>query len=522
VLLVSAAMLLALAAYANAFRGPFTYDDQAEVVNNESIERLNEPISLLRRNLTRPLTNLTYAIDFRMWGGRNVVGFHATNILLHTVNVGLLFAMTWTLVGRREKRESERSVAAFAAASLFAVHPLMTEAVSYVSSRSDLLVTLWVTAAFLLFWRGFLGRPRAFIGGWLAFAAGLLTKETAAVFPFLLLAGDAWLGEPGGWRRRVARVYLPLFGIIAIGAGYRIWLYLAVENARASTAGWDQAFIAGEVAIRYLGLLLLPWGQTVVHTVYHLTTWRDPRVAILASVSVVLVLGLVTVRRRAPIVLFAAAWFFLTLAPSSLLSLLAAVGQPMAEHRAYLPSVGFFLAVGWAAARLAEWMRGRFAAPMWILAAAGVCVLGALSALTVRRNAVWADPVALWREATVASPTIAASHLGLAEAYRSTDDCAQAEPEYARVIELRPSDPLGYRGLADCLIARGRVDDAVSLLRMAAGRLPADAEVRMRLAGILEQTTRDAEETLRLCREALSIDPQSRAASNCIARHAAQ
>ena len=134
-----AASLLAGLVYLNALHNPFIYDDHQVVVDNPSIRHLFDLRFIVLYRVTRPFVNLSYAIDRAVWGPQPF-GFHATNVLLHMLNVALLFQLARRLADDRAARSMTSSpVVAFAAATLFAVHPLMTEAVGYISGRAEVL-----------------------------------------------------------------------------------------------------------------------------------------------------------------------------------------------------------------------------------------------------------------------------------------------------------------------------------------------------------------------------------------------
>src|SRR5260221_13011559 len=122
------AALLAGLVYVNALHNPFVYDDYHTVVENTSIERLSNLRGIVLHDVTRPIVNFSYAADRALWGAKPI-GFHVTNVLLHMLNVVLVFTL-----GRRLAHDRDRGVlVAFAAAVLFAAHPMMTEAVGYIS-----------------------------------------------------------------------------------------------------------------------------------------------------------------------------------------------------------------------------------------------------------------------------------------------------------------------------------------------------------------------------------------------------
>src|SRR4029077_13055883 len=133
---------------------PFVYDDHRLVLENGSLAHLADLRGIVLHDLTRPLTNLSYALDFAVWGTRPF-GFHLTNVLLHLLNVVLLFRVA---LGMADP-SGRPTVVAAVAATLFAVHPMLTESVGYVSSRSEILCAAFFLPAFLCGrqWLGGLG-----------------------------------------------------------------------------------------------------------------------------------------------------------------------------------------------------------------------------------------------------------------------------------------------------------------------------------------------------------------------------
>ena len=152
--LCAIALLLALGVYRNALTNPFVYDDHLIVVENPSITRLSDLRAIVLHDVKRPLVNLSYAVDYAIWG-LAPFGYHATNLLLHLLNVGLLFAFARRAAADHDEpsprafHNGRELAVAFTAASLAAVHPLMTQAVGYVAARADLLSGTFVLAVLL-------------------------------------------------------------------------------------------------------------------------------------------------------------------------------------------------------------------------------------------------------------------------------------------------------------------------------------------------------------------------------------
>ena len=548
VVLAAVAAAMALVAHASVTQNEFVWDDEVEVVHNRSIQDLSRVRAVLQGN--RPVVNLSYAIDYRMWRGVDEHGFHLTNLRLHVVVVLLLFAFVRIVVrdmrfkGWEPGRAAE-NVTAFTAAALLAVHPMTTETVGYVSSRSELLCGAFALASLLCFRQAMQGKVLAFsrresatnsapsppartpVGwGWLAVALafwGLAvgSKETGGMLPFVFLAYDALLGpgERDGKRARLWRVHVPLISLIVVGGIARVWLFLAVEHPGIAPAPAYAFWSSAHVAVRYVGLLFVPVDQTIVHVVSRITSLHDRRI-----LEALLGLGLSAIialaaRRRAPLVSFGIVFFYLLLVPSSALTLLSAHGQVMSEHRTYVASFGFFMAVGAIVGSM--WMGAAFARGWWRPAAAVVFVaaLAVLISLTVARNRVWRDQVSLWSDAAEKAPNTWLAVYGLAESYRATGQCRAALEPYRKAVDLQPAKPDTYLGYASCLRNVGSTLEALQVLRSGMSRAPESTVLILALASMEERQFRNVPVALQLCQSALKISPGSDEAKSCVERN---
>ena len=309
------------------------------------------------------------------------------------MNVGLLF-----LLVRELSPTPNEELAAFGAAALLAVHPMMTEAVGYISGRSEVLCATFFLLALLSGrrWsvRGGARWAVATIGLWLA---ALATKETAAAFPFVFAACDGLWMTGNALRRRFVTVHLPLIVATVIAGLFRVAILGGVEYPGAVAVHWRFGLLALDVIRRYVFMLAVPSGQAAFHEVPDVgPLFGMPAMVVIVSTGLMVAL-LSRLRRWAPAASFGVLWFLLALLPSSTLILLGR-GEPLAEHRVYLASCGL-LAAGTAirrvsieAGRLSPWGRAMAGAALGL-------VLASLAADTVVRNLLWHDPVALWREA---------------------------------------------------------------------------------------------------------------------------
>jgi len=440
--------------------------------------------------------------------------------VLHGVNVLMLFLLVQLLAHSGGIGETAANVTGFLAAALLAVHPVMTEAVSFVSSRSELLATLMFLATVYAFRRGVVDGRRWFAIGSICFLLALAAKETAAVIPFVLLTADVIFSGKAASRKRLWRLHAPLCALIIAVGLVRAQRYLALEVPGAESAmTWQNAATVALVAVRYVGLLILPHGQSVVPPVYPIASIRDIRLVIVLVSIVAIVVLAVRVRRQAPLATFGLTWFALALAPSSVLGLLAETGLLMAEHRVYLPGCGLFMAV---AALIVPPVYRQTATLRRLVVVGGAvaATLFVLLYLTMERNRVWADPVRLWEEAARLAPDTPATHLGLGNEYLNSGQCDRAQQAYKRTIELSPISTDAYLGLASCLLGRNQVIEAYRILHEAMDNVPrGEIRIRLALAGLEESAFRRPAEAVRLCQEALAIQPRDPIAIDCVRRN---
>jgi tetratricopeptide (TPR) repeat protein len=484
VLACGGAVALAGLVYLNALHNPFVYDDHHTIVTNTSLVRLTDLRAIVLHDVTRPLVNASYAVDRALWGAAPF-GFHVTSVLLHMLNVAVLFALARRLAG---------SLAAFAAAALLAVHPMMTEAVGYISGRSEVLCATAFMLAVLAGRRwlrdGDAASGAVTIALWVA---SIAAKELGAMFPFVLFAYDRLLtdGGPIERRRRLRRVHLPLISTALLAGLVRVAILTRIESPSAAPVHWSYLLVAAEAVRRYAGLLVYPTGQSLFHEVARvdLIAWRG-----LLAVAAVAAIGALAwrLRRTDPIATFGIVWFLLVLTPAAVLTVLDR-GEPMAEHRVYLAACGLFLAAGEALTRLDRWAAGARVPLRHVAPVALALLIVSFGADTLVRNAVWHSPVALWRESVDLAPTHYRPRLMLGEALQDEGRQIEAAGEYRVAIQLRPADVTGRLKLGALLAVMGQFDEARHELLAVTALDPNNATARQALA-ILNQATPRAED----------------------------
>lgn len=489
--------------YLNSLHNPFVYDDHRLIVDNTSLSAFPNLLAIALHEMTRPLVNLTYAVDHAVWG-LDPFGYHVTNIALHAVNVALMFGLVWRWTASHATAHgpARLSVALVAgtAAVVFAVNPMMTQAVGYISGRSELLC-----ATFMLLATGAAGRwlttgrTRSAVATLSCWGAALLTKEVAVAFPFIVLAYDM-LVQPTSVLPKTARfwrVHLPLLGIAGLLAIVRLWVLRAVEY---DTTQIEPSFVLVQLeAVRRYAVLLLGQGpQSIFHQVLPfgpLWTLRSALTLLSAPAAWWLVRWL---RRVDSLSALGVVWFLSCLLPSSLLFVLGR-GEAMAEHRVYVASIGFFLVVGRLVGLSARVLQGQRLRTQRLAGCVGLVLIAQLGLHTVLRNTTWSDPVRLWRDAVVRAPGHWLPHLMLGEAYREQGRCDDAVPEYRTAIDGNPAEPFAYAKLGGCLLAQHDVQGAARVFTALQLAVPAsvDAAAGLALVAVVEDRLDDAQRLLR-------------------------
>jgi hypothetical protein len=527
------------AVYINSLTNPFVYDDFRLIVENTTLATPGNLQGVVWHDITRPVVNLSYALDAAIWGLRPL-GFHLTNVLLHSLNVLLVFACANALVRDDRARRHPAGVTdapcanlaranlaqnelaqtelaqpdenspliAVIAALLFAVHPLLSQAVGYISARSDLLCATFVLLTFLAARRFLLG------GGWLwavtavtTWLVGLGAKEVAALLPLALLTYDVLVLPHRDPISRRAVLHAPLLLIVLAAVALRVWVLRQVEYDAASAFDEQLALVAVDAFRGYLKLLMWPAGQTIFHALSPILHPFDRRILISVALFGTLTLLAWRVRQVSGLLLFGLLWFLLFLVPSSALFVLGR-GEALAEHRVYLASVGVFLVAATLVGFVLDWIGREARILRWAILAVVAVMALQLGGRTLLRNAMWADPVRLWSESAERAPEHWLPHLMLGEAIRLRSGCPAAEPEYRLAIQYAPDQIFPYQKLGGCLIERRAFDDAEAVYVALREMAPTSAEGPTGLA-IVAMAKGSPRYSQAYLREAMVRDPSA-------------
>jgi protein O-mannosyl-transferase len=482
-------LVAGLAIYTPAISAPFVYDDLSLpfLVSGYEKESFGAWVSGLR-----PVLMASYWINFKM-GGLDTTLYHALNILLHIGNSLLVALAIRKLAGGA----SATILGAFCGA-LFLVHPLQTEAVSYVASRSENLTVFLYFSAFVLF----LYRHTAKIdwptaAGVLAlFGAACLSKEYAVTLPVLILLADLYFGDGGGvssvkgnWK-----LYAP---IAIVGAGGLAFILNMLRGA--DTIGFNLAGLSPQAYFFtqcraiwiYIAKFLLPIGLNVDHD-FPISQGPMDHGAVFGLIGLLVVSAAAFwYRKQFPLASFGWFAFLLLLAPTSSF---VPIRDVLVERRVYLPSIGLLLIA-------AEGLR-RIRVPHFAQAS----ILLVLCVLTWQRNTLWADPLELWRDAAEKSPNKWRVQFQVADALYRKGDCAQSAAVYEKTHTLAKPDYRLLVNWATSLDCAGQTDAALQRAQQALDIERSGQALAMKGMFLAKQNKLD--EAMQSLNEAIQLSPR--------------
>jgi tetratricopeptide (TPR) repeat protein len=498
--LVHIALVAALAAlaYSNTFSVPFHFDDFSNIVENPIVKDLGyfaapstaAPTADYALFVSRYMGYLSFALNYKA-AGLDVAGYHAVNLAVHVANAMLLYwlvVVTFCAPRLAASRTAPHSKSiAFFTAAFFVLHPVQTQAVTYVVQRFASLATLFYLSSLLFYARSRLSDEKAAGAAWygLSLASAVIaakTKEISITLP-LVVAAYEFMFFTGQTARRLLRLAPFLFiaaviPLTLLAVGYSGGL--VVDVGRASDLGsWlsrhDYALTQLRVVCTYIRLLFLPLNQNLDYD-YPISRSFTPEIA-LAALFLALVFGsAVLLFRRARksdasfrLVSFGIFWFFITL---SVESGAAPIIDVIFEHRVYLPSVGALLAV--VAGIFAFHARaGKGYRRLLVSCLAAMALLFGIA--SYERNSAWGTGVALWQDVVEKSPRKFRGHHNLGTAYALDGLTDRAIEQYEAAIALKPY-AMAHRELGNIYRKKGDFNEAMEHLKAAVKLKPDYAE----------------------------------------------
>lgn len=457
IIIIAAVVLV----YFNSFKNEMLWDDENNIQRNAYIHDWSHLKDIFTKNAIdgarqgsnyyRPFRSITYAIDYSLWK-LNPVGYHISNTLFHAVCALLIFFLMKEVLSLK---------VAFLTALFFAVHPVHTEAVTYISSRADPLSAMFLFLSLFLFVRHRKVNRKLFYGlSILSFLLAILSKESAGIFPFLLLV---YLYFFDRFKKDDIKRLCPFFIISGL---YIVLRLTALNFSDTIPENMPQPFYYLPFYIRlstflktipvYFGLLIWPIDLHMERSVELAPSILEGQ----SFFGLALIVGLFAagflIRKKTRLLLFAISWFMISIFPNSNL---IPINDLIYEHWLYISSLGFFMILSSVIGSMAFHKKSRI----------GIILIAALfmfySARTILRNLDWRDPITLYQKTIPHKPDSARLHNNLAMAYIDAGMIDEAIIEYKKAIEVGDYYPQTHYNLANAYFEKGRFAEGMEELK---------------------------------------------------------
>ena len=487
---------ICLIAYSNTLNAPFEFDDGVAIIENPIVRNFGFMVNpseakahkgpfgyeLFRR---RYVGYLTFALNYRIHK-LDVAGYHVVNLYVHIINALIVY---WLVIltfktpflSSSTLRAYSNQVALFAGL-FFACHPVQTQAVVYIWQRVALLATTFYVLSLVMYikWRltsnktgSFFSRmPLLFyFGSVISAVLAMKTKEIAFTLPVVIFLYELMFFG-GNLKKRflyLAPLLLTMLIIPISLIGLDTPIGELISDVSAATrvgsniSRWDYLLTQFTVIVTYIRLIFLPINQNLDYDYPIYNTFLAPEVFssflllfCIFGLGVYLFLNSKHRNSTFRLIAFGIFWFFITLSvESSFVPLMNVIF----EHRVYLPSVGFSIALASGVFLLLNKFGQRK------LRAIGVAIFTAviivLSVVTYARNTVWRSQLALWQDCVEKSPQKARPHLNMGVALAKQGRTEEAVEHYLQALKIKPDYVMARNNLGTVFANEGKLDEAI-------------------------------------------------------------
>jgi tetratricopeptide (TPR) repeat protein len=514
-------LLVALVTYGNTLLNGFVYDDYTQIVENPFVHNFRHLREIFTTSVGsfqgaegilsyyRPVMSFGYLICWQISGPIPFL-YHICNVFLNCAAVLLVYFLGLRLF--------DDAILSLTAATIFALHPIHTESVAWVSGVTDVELTVFYLVAFWVF----LDLPRASNQRYWArrilmgvsFALALLSKEQAATLPVLATIYEHFYRddrENTSPREKAGR-----YGILWVLNGAYLLLRagflggLLPSRQRTGVSLYEVVLSGLALLGQYFGRLLWPSHLALFHD-FHKNT-SPFQLGVIFGLSSLLICALLLVRTgiRHP-ASFSMIWLFVTLAP--VLNIRWLVTSVIGERYLYLPSVGFCWIVAYGARKL--WLLLDLRPFIWRRAlTCAICAIGVICLVQiVRRNMVWHDQETFVRQIVAASPngSVALATLGAIDWNKG--DLPAAEREWLEAAKTRPDDSDLLEDFALLRAKEQRYPEAIDYFRRLTEQRPAYTQAHLEFGELYEKLDRNEDAEIQY-RTAVAIAPANVRARN--------
>jgi tetratricopeptide (TPR) repeat protein len=510
--------------YCNVLFNGFVYDDEYLLVQNPLMRDARHIPEIFlsdiwafkfegEGNYYRPMFHLFYMADYHIFGLRPW-GFHLTKILLHMGSSLFVFLMASTLIncygGGNTGTKTYKEYIPFAAALLFATHPINSESIAV--GTTEVLFAFFYFLSFYLYIRADVSSRGVPLSSVVFFFFAALSKETALTLPILLFAydysfkRDSILHPKSETLYFLFKRYLPY--IIVAGIYFILRTYaiggIAPVKAHAELSGYEYFINVFPLFAQYLGKLILPINLNaayIFHPIHSLLGWKG---ILSVTVTAGFIATLYLLRNRNKIAFFSLLLIVIPLLPVFYIPALGS--HTFAERYMYLPSVGFVIVLSMGLCNLGGLDIFGLRKATFLVLPAALIITALYSTGTIKRNPVWKDDLTLWSDTAKKSPDSHGVHNNLGDAYYKQGRLDEAMEEFRIALKLKPDYEKAHNNLGLVYTEQGRIDEAIEEYKEAIKLNPASAGVHNNLGSTYYEQGR-IDEAIEEYREALRLKP---------------
>jgi len=447
-------IFLSTVIYLNTLHNQLVFDDIPLIFDNYFVKHIEKIPTYFFTNFEkipyRPLRMITYALDYQ-FTGLNPLGYHVSSIAFHALTTLVLYFTILALTGK--------SRVAFFAACLFAVHPVHTDSVAYISGRRDILSTLFYLLGFYCFLKARQKhKSHLLILALAAYLFALASKEMAVTLPAICFLYDLLDNFPEGesFSKRCSTAvtqsiskyklcYVSFLVPAILFTCYKI-LLKSPSNKVGFYGGdlYTQVLTVGKILFYYIKLLFFPINLLADYSFNSFplsTSFFEPTTLLCFGVLCCLAVLTMKLLSKNKTMAFALLWFFITLLP---VCHIIPHHELLAEHYLYLPSFGFVLLMALVLENVLAFSTWRRSVILLF-----ACVILLFATRTFYRNYDWKNSYILWSKTVATSPNCVRAINNLGIEYYKRKQYAQAKSLYERALKVQPTYEKAYYNLGN-------------------------------------------------------------------------
>jgi tetratricopeptide (TPR) repeat protein len=525
IILAFLVLAVSFGTYFNILSNGLVYDDKSLILENPWIKDIRYIPEVFFTNIWafkfgvggmvnyyRPVVHLIYMADYHLFG-LEPWGYHLSKLLLHVGSTLMVFLIASTIIKRHmnggSDTETPQFYIPFAAALLFATHPVHTECVTIATAEVSFAFFFLLSFYLYLSSDGVWGM--GLIASALFFFLAILCKETALVLPVLLFAYDHTFKRDITLNLSKRTIYLLVKRyfpyLVAAGLYFALRTYalwgIPTFKAHAELGAWGYIINVFPLFAQHLGKLMVPVNLNAAYVLHPVTSVLEWKALLSIAVTLGFIAAVYVARNMNRVVFFGLLWIAVPLLPALYIPALG--DHTFAERYLYLPSVGFVIIVATALCAVASFARpGRWAVSFMLSAVFIIVTL--YSAGTITRIPVWKDDLSLWSDTVSKSPDDAIPHNNLGLAYYKMGRTDEAIEEFKKAIGMNPDYAKAHNNLGLAYTDKSLIDEAIEEYKFAL-RLKPDLPEAHNNLGIAYLDLGRTDEGIEEYKEALRLNP---------------